>query len=84
MHEMLYARAMEKGVFMFFEMLFAILISFALGALAMIVLMCYLAFDGVLIIEKTSDKEERKKRKREKRKEREEKEEKKKTENEKA
>jgi heme exporter protein D len=73
----------EKGVFMFFEMLFSILISFALGALAMIVLMCHLVFDGVLIIEKTSDKEKRKERKREKRKEREEKEEKKKTENEK-
>ena len=58
---------------MFFEMLFSILISFALGALAMIVLMCYLVFDGILIIEKTSDREECKKRKREKREEKEEK-----------
>lgn len=70
---------------MFFEMLFGYIIAFAIGALAMIVLMCYLVLDGVLVIEKASDKEERKKRKREKRKEKErkEKEEKKKTENEK-
>lgn len=62
---------------MFFEMLFGYIIAFAIGALAMVVLMCYLVFDGILIIEKTSDREERKKRKLEKRKEREEKEEKK-------
>lgn len=69
---------------MFFEMLFGYIIAFAIGALATIVLMCYLVFDGILIIEKTQDRKERKERKRKKRKEREEKEEKKKTENEKA
>lgn len=55
---------------MFFEMLFGYIIAFVLGALATIVLACYLVLDGDLIIEKTADKEARKERKRQKREER--------------
>lgn len=52
---------------MFFELLFSILISFAIGVLSTIVTLAYLVINGDLIIERTADKEKRRERKQEKR-----------------
>ena len=53
---------------MFFEMLFTIIISFVLGALAVIVVLAHGVFSGDLRVERTADREARKEKKRERKK----------------